>query len=135
MQFQVPQFIEVEDKIVGPFTFKQLIYLIGGVGGIYILKKSLPAMLAYPLMMALAIFTWALIFYKFNDRPFILALQSWVKYQLSGKLYLWNKQPKVVTRQDPKKPGAAIPTTMAPTLSQNKLKELSWSLDIQDTTK
>ncbi|MBI5138838.1 MAG: PrgI family protein [Candidatus Vogelbacteria bacterium] len=135
MQFQVPQFIEVEDKIVGPFTFKQLIFMIGGLGGIYILKKILPAMLAYPLMLALGVFTWALIFYKYNDRPFILALQSWIKYELSAKLYLWNKHPKPITTKDPKKPGAAIPTTMAPTVSQNKLKELSWSLDIQDSVK
>ena len=32
MQFQVPQFLDVEDKIVGPFTIKQFIYLAGGVG-------------------------------------------------------------------------------------------------------
>ncbi|TSC61742.1 MAG: SsrA-binding protein, partial [Parcubacteria group bacterium Athens0416_74] len=32
MQFQVPQFIEVEDKIVGPLTFKQFVFIAGGLG-------------------------------------------------------------------------------------------------------
>ena len=27
MQYQVPQFIEVEDKIFGPLTFKQFLYI------------------------------------------------------------------------------------------------------------
>ncbi|TSC80302.1 MAG: hypothetical protein G01um101429_152 [Parcubacteria group bacterium Gr01-1014_29] len=31
-QFQVPQFIEVEDKIFGPLTTKQFFYLLGGGG-------------------------------------------------------------------------------------------------------
>ncbi|OHB25586.1 MAG: hypothetical protein A2542_00800 [Parcubacteria group bacterium RIFOXYD2_FULL_52_8] len=134
MQFQVPQFIEVEDTIIGPFTFKQLIFLLGGGGGIYLLKRMLPTFLAYPLMIALALFTWALVFYKINDRPFIIALQSGIKYYFSNKLYLWNKRPKPVLAT-PTKAGAVIPETMAPTLSRNKLKELSWSLDIHDTLK
>jgi type IV secretory pathway TrbD component len=32
MQFQVPQFIETEDKIVGPFTLRQFMYI--GAGGL-----------------------------------------------------------------------------------------------------
>ena len=32
MRFEVPQFIEIEDKIFGPFTWKQFVYLAGGVG-------------------------------------------------------------------------------------------------------
>ena len=32
MRFEVPQFIEIEDKIFGPLTWKQFIYLAGGAG-------------------------------------------------------------------------------------------------------
>ena len=39
MQYGVPQFINVEDKIVGPFTGKQTICLIVG-GGILMLLFS-----------------------------------------------------------------------------------------------
>jgi len=30
MQFNVPQFIETEDKLIGPFTLKQFLYLAAG---------------------------------------------------------------------------------------------------------
>ncbi len=33
MQFQVPQFIETEDKIVGPFTIRQFVYIL--IAGIF----------------------------------------------------------------------------------------------------
>ena len=33
MRFEVPQFIDIEDKIIGPLTWRQFIYLGGGVGG------------------------------------------------------------------------------------------------------
>ena len=43
MDYQVPQFIEVEDKLVGPLTFKQFVYLAGGAGICVILFVFLPA--------------------------------------------------------------------------------------------
>ncbi|PIR44611.1 MAG: hypothetical protein COV10_03855 [Candidatus Vogelbacteria bacterium CG10_big_fil_rev_8_21_14_0_10_51_16] len=134
MQFQVPQFIEVEDKIVGPFTIKQLVFLLGGAGGVYLIKQTVPGLLAWPLMLVLAVFTWALVFYKVNDRPFIITLQAAVKYYFAEKLYLWNKPEQRVFREI-KKPGASIKESVVPTLSRNKLKELSWGLDINDTLK
>ena len=42
MEYQVPQFIEVEDKIFGPFTLKQFIYVAGGVGLCAILVLYFP---------------------------------------------------------------------------------------------
>ena len=53
MQFQVPQFIEVEDKIFGPLTFKQFVYVLGGAGACYLLWRVLPIYAAVPLMIAI----------------------------------------------------------------------------------
>jgi len=50
MQFQVPQFIEVEDKIIGPLTFKQFVFVGGGFGMAYVLWRVLPILLAAPLI-------------------------------------------------------------------------------------
>ena len=52
MRFQVPQFIDIEDKIFGPLTFKQFVYLAGGGGLAFLIYKSVPFMLALPLMLA-----------------------------------------------------------------------------------
>jgi len=42
MRFTIPQFIEYEAKIIGPFTFKQFVYigLAGAVG--FVLYFSVP---------------------------------------------------------------------------------------------
>jgi hypothetical protein len=37
MRYQVPQFIDVEDKVIGPLTIKQFIYLAGGAGMCFVI--------------------------------------------------------------------------------------------------
>ena len=39
MQFSVPQFVEVEDKIIGPLTLKQFLVLLGGGFVVFVLYK------------------------------------------------------------------------------------------------
>jgi len=46
MRFQVPQFIEVEDKIFGPLTLKQFIYLAGAGGVVFVLWRVFPIFVA-----------------------------------------------------------------------------------------
>jgi len=36
MRFQVPQFIETEEKIIGPFTLKQFFWVLGAVTVIFV---------------------------------------------------------------------------------------------------
>ncbi len=94
MRFKVPQFIDVEDKIFGPFTFKQFIYLIGGAGICFILYKALPLVIAFLFIIPVAGLAAALTFYQVNGKPFIFILESSVKYFFQNKLYLWKKVPK-----------------------------------------
>jgi hypothetical protein len=37
MQYQVPQFDDVEDKIAGPFTLRQFIYICTSIGASFFL--------------------------------------------------------------------------------------------------
>jgi len=132
MRFQVPQFIDIEDKIFGPFTFKQFVYLAGGVGLAYVIYTFLPFLIALPLMLASAGLGAMLAFYKVNDKPFILFLESWVRFQLTDKLYIWKKEDKKPTTRE-KKPSSGDGATVAvPRLSQSKLRDLSWSLDVKN---
>ncbi len=133
MQFQVPQFIEVEDKIFGPLTFKQFVYVAGGLGIAYILWRALPTFLAAPLGLAFAGLGVALAFVQYNGQPFIVAVEHAFFYLLRGKLYLWNNEQAVArakkTTQEVKLPAEA---PYIPRLSDSKLHELSWSLDINE---
>lgn len=91
MQFKTPQFIDIEDKVFGPFTFKQFAYLAGGAGLFYLSFRLLPLILGLvvgPLFAALAL---ALAFAKYNEKPFAHVLQSFVRFYLNPRLYLWRK--------------------------------------------
>ena len=97
MKFQVPQFIEVESKIFGPFTFKQFIYLAGGAGMSFLVFSILPFFLAVIVVAPIAALTLALAFYKVNNRPFIKIMESFFKYTIADKLYIWKKEEKKVS--------------------------------------
>ncbi len=141
MQFQVPQFVEVEDKIFGPFTFKQFIYLLGTAGICFIIYKLIPYFyLAVIFMAPVAIFGLALAFYKVNDRPFIETIEAALRFYGSSKLYIWQprvKTPKTEIKTDSTKGqnknyGAL---SSGPRLTSNKLSDLAWSLDVKENKK
>lgn len=130
MQYQTPQFIEIEDKIFGPLTLRQFIYLAGAGGLSLAFFTLLPIWLAIICSLPIVIFALALAFYQINGRPFIEALEHAFKYQLGAKLYLWKQREAEASA--PSTPTPKIPLTTAPKLSQSKLRDLSWSLNIKD---
>ena len=103
MQYPVPQFIDVEDKIFGPFSFKQFLYLLGGGGGAFVIWKLLPWYLAIPLIIPVVSLAGALTFMKVNNRPFAFALQAWIGYIFTNKLYLWQQRKPEIKKQEEKK--------------------------------
>ncbi len=131
MRFQVPQFIEIEDKIFGPLTFKQFIYVAGGVGLSVILFLFLPIFLAVIIALPIVLFAAALAFYKVNSKPFVNVVEAFVKYTLTNKLYIWKKEEKAVVAKEAME-GKPLEQVYVPKLSSSKLKELTWSLDIKE---
>jgi len=131
MQFQVPQFIEVEDKIFGPFTFRQFIYMIGGAGIAFIAWKTLPLYIAVPIGGGALGLGAALAFVKYNNRPFILAMESGFYYLISNKLFLWDAERKERNKKK-KAQKAQSQEVVVPKLADSKLHELAWSLDIKE---
>jgi hypothetical protein len=134
MRFQVPQFIEVEDKIFGPLTFKQFIYIAGSVGIAVVLYALFPHFLAIVIGLPVIIFGVALAFFIYNGKPFIYTVEAFVKYLFGSRLYIWKKEEKKpVANNEQRAINAKEPAQVyVPKLSQSKLKDLSWSLDIQE---
>lgn len=128
MQFKVPQFIDIEDKIFGPLTFKQFVYLAGGLGVCYLIFRFLPFFFAGIIAVPIAGFALALAFYRVNEKPFAHIVEAFFKFHTKSKLYLWKKE--VPTSRPTNTP--AIKKTIDP-LTESKLKTLSWSLDVIDT--
>ena len=137
MEYQVPQFIEVEDKIIGPLTLKQFIYLAGAAGIAvlcFIYLSFIFALLIAGPLVALAV---ALAFYKVNNKPFIEVLEAGFNYYTRSKLFLWKHQePKAAQVSAAAEAAAAAETAAriprgAPRLTRGKLSELAWSLDVK----
>ena len=132
MQYQVPQFIEVEDKIFGPLTFKQFIYLLAGGGLCLMFYTLFPIYVALFLAMPVVALAFALAFYEVNGRPFIVAIEHGFYYAVSKKLYLWKQRPPETKAPVDASLTPALVTGNIPKLTQSKLKDLSWSLNIKD---
>lgn len=133
MQFQVPQFIEVEDTIFGPLTFRQFVYVAGGIGIAVLAWQLLPFLAAAPIMGGAVAAGVALAFVKYNDRPLIYMLEHGFYYLLGSKLYLWDNTRKI--KNAPQSVAQQVQDNRAlgiPKLSDSKLHELAWSLDIKE---
>jgi hypothetical protein len=96
MQFEVPQFIEVEDKIFGPLTWRQFLYLGGGVGMAVVIFLTLPPILFVLIGIPLALLAGALAFYPVNNRPFSYFLEAFVNYFSGQRLYLWRRHEGII---------------------------------------
>jgi len=139
MQFKVPQFLEVEDKIFGPFTFREFVYLVGGAGLCYTLFKLLGFFLGAIPIIIVGGLSLALTFYHPNGKPFINMLQSAIKYATQSKLYIWQRNlEKNRQTEDRTKLAQIKKETMQENgvrLSGSKLRDLAWSLDVLDLKK
>ena len=128
MRFQIPQFIDVEDKIFGPFTLKQFIYIAGGasaaVATISIFGLFLGLLISSPII----ILAGALAFYKINNRPFIYTMESAFKYLTKDKLYIWKKTEEESSEESSNKKYTSL---VVPNLSESKLKDMNWELDVK----
>ncbi len=139
MEYHVPQFIEIEDKIVGPLTLKQFIY-IAGTGGLCIVAFAyLPIIFAILVAIPVVALGAMLSFYKINGKPFIEMLEAGFNYYTGAKLFLWKHQEPTAKKRilDEQEAAEKIKAeTIANTprvsrLTQGKLSELAWSLDVK----
>lgn len=132
-QYQVPQFITVEDKVIGPFTIAQSLYLGAGAMLITVIRIFLAPFFFWPLAVLIAALGVGLAFIKINERPFPVVMKNAITYLMRPRLYLWKKEqgaPQTVsTEEETKKPGAIVGTI--PKITESKLSDLAWSLDIK----
>lgn len=105
MQYQIPQFIDVEDKIVGPFSLRQF-FFVGGAAGASLLIYALVSNLflwivSSAILMSIGI---GLAFIKVQGRPLPTILASAALYFWSPRRYLVQKG----TQEKERKSGFSI---------------------------
>lgn len=134
MQYQVPQFIEVEDKIFGPLSFKQFVYLAGGLGIIVVLLTLLPFFLGVLISIPVGALSLALAFYKVNNKSFVEVLESGLFFFMNDRLYIWQKR-----QGESAKKKEVVPDKSEVSLPQQgnvdtlqKIHNLALSLDVEE---
>ena len=136
MQFRVPQFIDLEDKVFGPFTLKQFGYLVGAGGLSFIIWTLIPIKFIAVIVIApVAGLFIALAFVKFNNRTFGDILQSAFTYYTGSKVFTW-KQP------DLQKDQTSVDRVVAETqkeiiiskTNKDKIHDIALGLDVYDHT-
>ncbi|MCX8015860.1 MAG: PrgI family protein [Patescibacteria group bacterium] len=88
---QVPQFINLESKIVGPLTLRQFLFLGGGGVLIFILNSILTTGLWILVSIVIGLISIALAFVKINEQPLHKILINALKFYINPRLYTWKK--------------------------------------------
>lgn len=91
MRFTIPQFIEYEAKIVGPFTFRQFIF-VGIAGAIcFVFYFTLPFSIFLISCLVLGGGALAFAFLRVGGRSLSRVLGSFLRFNLTPKIYIWRK--------------------------------------------
>ena len=130
MQYQVPQFIDIEDRIIGPLTLKQFIYLAFAAAVLFVFWFLLKFYIWIIIALPITVLAFAFAFVKINDRPFIYFFIAAVFYFMKPKLYIFGAMPATPQlKAFPEKPAEIIDQKTEEKITRSKLKELALSLD------
>lgn len=125
MQFQVPQFIDIEDKIIGPLTIRQFLYL--AVAGVlsFICFFAFETWLWIVVTAIVGIIACVFAFIKYNGQPMPKVFLAALSYLWLPKLYIWKHQAPAVPAQTTQEPVSAT------SARNNPLKSLWFKMNTQ----
>lgn len=89
-QYKVPQNLDMQDRIVGPLTMYQFLYLVIGFMVVYAIFRSGSIVLFIFIGLPVAIIALALAFIKINDQPFLKFLLSLLGFLVRPKISIWH---------------------------------------------
>ncbi len=126
MQYQVPQFIDTEDKVVGPFSLRQFAY-VGAAGLVSAIAYFLLQTWLF-LIVALVLVggSLALSFVKINGRPLIKIATAAFYFYWKPQMYVWKSEHPAATasRRTPVATVRELPPIQ--TIAQGNSLHKSW---------
>lgn len=128
MLINVPQYIDVEDKIAGPLTAKQLGWMIALGVILLILWNVVPFVVFFIIGFPIALFFSALAFYRPYGQPLANFIFFGVLYFFKPKIYVWKRSPQntITVPQKTQSKTVVLPDKH---LSSESLSELAEMLD------
>jgi len=140
MQYQVPQFIDRETRLLGPLTVRQTL-LFGGIAAILFVLYFLLAPFILMLISVLLLSMGTVVaFVRINGRPLSTFLFSFLGYFISPKLYLWKKRGDSAKAPIQKKGGESQISSQQSSplqpieIDEEKIRALAQQLNEQETT-
>ncbi|MBR2754079.1 PrgI family protein [Candidatus Saccharibacteria bacterium] len=132
-QYKVPQDVEADDKLLGPFSFRQFVYLLiaGGLAALAVgLFQLFPLLAIIPVPFILLLVALALPLKK--DQPMETYLAALVSYYLKPRTRFWTPGQKdsTITVTAPKKVEESRTREMT---GEEATHRLSFLADIVDT--
>lgn len=95
MLFNVPQYIDVEDKVAGPLTAKQLLWMIGMGAALMVLWNLFDSAAFFAVAVPVVCIFVAMAFYRPYNQPLIMFIGSALIFMIRPKVYVWNRPTKV----------------------------------------
>lgn len=131
MHAQVPQYLDIEDKIIGPLTLKQFIYLLLGAGALFLLFNILKLSVFIIVAIPISILIFLVTFYKIGNQKFSQFVFSLLKFLGRPNIYTWKKlSPKKPSEEPiPKIIKKAKPLKKAP--KESGLEEVQWKVELK----
>ncbi|HPX94695.1 MAG TPA: PrgI family protein [Candidatus Moranbacteria bacterium] len=129
MLINVPQHIDVEDKIVGPLTAKQLGWVVALGIILLILWNMLPKILFFIVGVPLVIIFLALAFYKPYGQPLGSFVIFGIMYFFRPKVYFWKRTPQKEIKLTQKSIVAPKTQPVSKSIDSDSLKNLAQLLD------
>jgi len=135
MQFQVPQFIDIEDKVIGPLTIKQFLYLLAAGVIIFIIYKILNLFATIVLAIPIITIACALAFIKVHGQPFISILGNFSKFLRKPDIYVWKKpigkMPELTQDLTKKTPKVTLQKEKLKPQAKENLQDVGWKVEIE----
>ena len=98
MQFKVSKFLEREAKIVGPFSYHQVLYLaLAGVVLVF-LYFFVPVWLFLIAVLLMVGLVLAFVFIKIDGVPLPKVIKHSFGFFSSAKIYIWQKKEKIISK-------------------------------------
>lgn len=119
-QFVVPQFIDVEDKILGPITVRQFVIMLISGGFVFVAYKLSDFTLFLLEFVVISALGFTIAFVRINGRPIHYFLLNFIQTSQRPRLRIWQKKySKIELKNFQKKEIVTLPTIDS---SKNKVR-------------
>ncbi|MEI7621552.1 MAG: PrgI family protein [Candidatus Moraniibacteriota bacterium] len=130
MLINVPQYLDVEDKVAGPLTMKQLGWMIALGVILLVLWNMMPSVVFFIIGLPVAALFTGLAFFRPYGQPLGSFVIFGILYYFRPKIYVWKRAPQreQIEHKDPVVETAHLADKK---MSSQSLKSLAQLLDSQ----